>query len=236
MIYRLQRFSVILFVLFFVFSIQYGYSQNNDASVKDPDPKRFEKQIDKFSHWDRKNSYPKNSVLFIGSSSIRLWETYVFFSDYPVINRGFGGAHISDVIHFYNRLVLKYKPQIIVFYAGDNDIAYEKSPEHVIDDYKRFIELVQADLHDTKIIYLPIKPSLARWQFWTKMNTVNISIREYCEDESNLYYVDTANPMFGSDNQPDKSLFIADSLHLNQKGYQKWSDILSPFLKDLYQE
>jgi lysophospholipase L1-like esterase len=235
-IYRNHRCYIILFLLFFFCSIKSDYTLDKNGSVKDPDPNRFEKQIDIFSSWDKKNSYPKNSVLFVGSSSIRLWETRIFFPDYPVINRGFGGAHISDVVYFYNQLVLKYKPQIIIFYAGDNDIAYDKSTEQVIDDYKRFIQLVKTDLPDTKIIYLPIKPSLARWQFWSNMRAVNISIQEYCEDEHNLYYVDSAIPTLGIDNQPDTSLFIADSLHLNLKGYQNWSDILSPFLKDLYQE
>lgn len=99
------------------------------------EPKRWEETIRTFEEWDSKNSFPKDAVFFVGSSSIHLWATRDCFPDLPVINRGFGGSHISDVNHFADRIVLPYRPQVIVFYAGDNDIAAGKSPSQVLDDY-----------------------------------------------------------------------------------------------------
>ena len=84
--------------------------------------------IDQFIEWDKKNSFLKKGILFVGSSSIRFWHTSNYFPELPIINRGFGGSHISDINYFINETVLKYKPHIIVFYAGDNDIAANKTP------------------------------------------------------------------------------------------------------------
>jgi hypothetical protein len=91
----------------------------------------------------------------------------------PVINRGFGGSHISDVNHFAERIVLKYNPRLIVFYAGDNDIASNKPPLQVFQDFQAFVQLVHKQLPDARILYLPIKPSLARWPLWPKMQEAN---------------------------------------------------------------
>ncbi len=93
------------------------------APKPDPDPARFTADIAAFEAWDRQNSTSKNAVLFVGSSSIRLWQTAEAFPELAVINRGFGGSHASDVVHFAPRIIFKYEPRTIVFYAGDNDIA-----------------------------------------------------------------------------------------------------------------
>lgn len=213
---------------------QSSSADDDTLKVTNPDPTRFQNAIDIFIQWDKKNTYPENSVLFVGSSSIRFWDTRIFFPDYPVINRGFGGSHISDVNYFYQRTVSIYKPKIIVFYAGDNDIAYNKSEEQVINDFKHFVYLVKTDLPECKIIYLPIKPSLDRWEFWERMKIVNTEVQKYCGSENMLYYVDTATPMLDKDTLPDSSLFIRDGLHLNKKGYRLWTDILLPVLDQLY--
>ena len=110
-----------------------------------PNPQRFNKNpegdnvsIDLFRLWDKKNSAPKYPVVFVGSSSIRKWSTAEYFPDIPIVNRGFGGSHISDVNHFINETVLKHNPRVIIFYAGDNDINYGKSPKIVLKDYIYF--------------------------------------------------------------------------------------------------
>ena len=116
---------------------------------------------------------PQDPIVFVGSSSIRKWPTAEYFPDLPIINRGFGGSHISDVNYYVYETVLKYKPKIIVFYAGDNDIAGGKSPEQVLNDYKRFIGLIHSNLSNTQVIFIPIKPSLRRWTLWPEMRKTN---------------------------------------------------------------
>jgi len=196
------------------------------AQTPDPDPERFSDPIQFFMRYDSKNSYKINSTLFVGSSSIRMWPTAESFPDQYVINRGFGGSHISDVNYFYEKIVKKYRPARIIFYAGDNDIAAGKSPEQVLEDYQNFVEKVEQDLPHSKVYYLPIKPSINRWKMWTPMEITNSMIRDYINKKEKLYYIDTASPMLNDAGKPNFELFIEDGLHLNEKGYQLWNKIL----------
>jgi lysophospholipase L1-like esterase len=201
------------------------------AETPDPAPSRFKPEIAAFEKWDRQNSFPPRAVLFVGSSSIRMWQTAESFPHLPVINRGFGGSHISDVNHFAARIVLKYKPRTIVFYAGDNDIADGKSPQQVAGDFQEFLRLVGDRLPDTRIIYLPIKPSIARWNVWPQMQIANQFVQKLAESDKRLLYVDTATPMLGADGKPHDDIFLDDGLHLNANGYRAWTQVLAPHLK-----
>jgi lysophospholipase L1-like esterase len=199
-----------------------------------PDPERFRQDITTFQEWDSKNATPADPVLFVGSSSIRMWPTHDYFPAFPVINRGFGGSHISDVIYYLQETVLKYAPRLIIFYAGDNDIADGKEPGTVLSDFSTFADTVHQLLPDTPIIYLPIKPSPSRWKFWPEMHTANSLVEKYCKERDYLHYIDTATPMIGENKHPMPSIFISDSLHLNKNGYDLWSGILAPVLSEMY--
>jgi lysophospholipase L1-like esterase len=192
----------------------------------DPDPARFKNEIEAFAQWDQKNSTPKNAVLFAGSSSIRFWPTAERFPDLPVINRGFGGSHISDVNHYLKETVLKYAPAVVVFYAGDNDVADGKSPARVLADYKTFVGRVLAARADTEIVFVAIKPSLARWTLWPTMKEANDLIAAYSKTNGHLHFVDVAPPMLGPDGRPKAELLRADGLHMTPAGYDIWTDLV----------
>lgn len=224
-----RRQLIILNIIFIIVALSV-----KGNGIPDPDPQRFQKEIEVFIQWDKKNTVPSNSVLFVGSSSIRLWKTKESFPELPVINRGFGGSHISDVNYYFDQIVKKYQPRVIVLYAGDNDIAAQKSPQQVCDDFIEFVEQVKTKLSGTPIIYLPIKPSTNRWQFWTAMKEANLLIKEYIDLDNNLYYSDTATSMIGKNGQPRSELFLTDGLHLNEKGYQLWVTILNPLIERIY--
>ena len=187
-----------------------------------------------FQRWDKKNSKVENPVVFVGSSSIRKWYTAEYFPDIPSVNRGFGGSHISDVIYFINKRVLKFKPKVIVFYAGDNDIHFGKKSQIVFEDYVNFVEKVHEYLPDTKIMFIPIKPCPNRWYLWDEMEKTTHMVRRYSQNNSLLYYVDTASPMLSEKGRPKSILFVKESLHLSQKGYELWNSIVKPILYDLY--
>jgi lysophospholipase L1-like esterase len=203
----------------------------NAEETSDPDPARFEAEIAALEAWDRQNSFPRDAVLFVGSSSIRMWPTAEAFPDTPVINRGFGGSHTSDVNHFAERIVVKYSPRLIVFYAGDNDIEAGKSPQQVFDDFQAFAKLVHDRLPKTRIVYLPIKPSIARWPKWPLMQAVNAIVAKLSQSDARIIYIETATPMLGRDGKPRPELFLDDGLHLNAKGYDHWSNTLGPALR-----
>jgi len=201
------------------------------GEVANPDPNRFAKDIDSFAAWDSKNAVPTDPILFVGSSSIRMWKTHESFPDWPVINRGFGGSHISDVIHFSDRIVLPYAPKLIVFYAGDNDVAAGKPAAQVLCDYRRFVEFVHTQLPETPIVFLTIKPSGRRWSLWPEMARANDSIEAFCEKSGRLFFADLGTPLLGTDGKPDSRLFLNDQLHLNAKGYRVWTKTLGPVIE-----
>lgn len=200
------------------------------AAEADP-AARWEAHICRFEEADRDKPPQSDGILFVGSSSIRMWDTDKWFPDAGVINRGFGGSQISDVNYFAERIVLKYRPKVIVFYAGDNDVAKGKSTKRVLDDFKAFVDLVADDLPSTHIVYIPIKPSLARWKLWPTMREANAMIRQFIDRGDSLHYADTATPMLGDDGKPRADLFLRDGLHLNAQGYELWTGIVKPLVK-----
>ncbi len=189
---------------------------------------RWEKDISAFEAWDAKNSFPSDGVLFVGSSSIRMWPTRECFPELDVINRGFGGSHVSDVVEFADRIVLPYKPRLIVFYAGDNDIAAGKSPEQVLKDYREFVKIVHGKLSRVPIVYMSIKPSGSRWSLWPKMAKANQLISDFSVGDTRLFYVDGATVFLGDDGKPEEKFYISDKLHLSVEGYKVWTELLSP--------
>lgn len=217
----------ILFVLFLTIAISPDFL----SGQTNPDPMRYASEINAFKSWDKKNSFPKDAILFVGSSSIRMWPTRESFPELDVINRGFGGAHISDVNYFIKNIVFKYRPKLIFFYAGDNDIADGKSIGTVVDDFKQFVKMTEHILPEVKIVFLPVKPSLSRWGFWQQMDEVNKEIKQWADENSLLFYLDTASPMLNENGTPKTDIFREDGLHMNLKGYMIWNKIVEKFLE-----
>lgn len=200
------------------------------AQAPNPDPHRFEAAIADFAAWDAKNSFPEGAILFVGSSSIRRWPTALAFPDLPVINRGFGGAHVSDVNFYYEQVITPYRPATIVFYAGDNDIGAGKTPEQVLSDFETFMARVSKSLPDTRVLFLSIKPSFARWQHWPTMIETNELIQRFIAGQPNLSFVDMATPLLTAEGKP-KDVFVEDGLHLNEAGNRLWQQALRPHLQ-----
>jgi lysophospholipase L1-like esterase len=224
MIRRLFVQPILLFVLAATFVRGTSGEEKRDFS-------RWEKAVVAFEEQDKKKPPPKNPIVFVGSSSIRLWDLEKSFPDLPAINRGFGGSEIADSVNFAPRIVLKYEPRLIVLYAGDNDIANGKSPEQVAADFQTFTRVIHDRLPKTKILFLSIKLSLYRWALVEKMRKANALIAEQCKEDDRLLYLDVATPLLGEDGKPRRDLFRADGLHLSEKGYEVWAQWLKPHLK-----
>lgn len=220
------------FVLVTLFSNSPAFAQE----VEDPDPLRFEEEINRFKEWNSKNSAPENAILFVGSSSIRMWKTADAFPEMRVINRGFGGSHFSDLLYYYDSLILPYGPSVVVLYEGDNDVAFGKTNDQVYEDYLEFTDQLTSDLPDVKLVFVPIKPSSSRWEMWPQMKQANQRIKKHTEQNNHFFYVDLATPLLKSDGTPDASFFLDDQLHLNEKGYAKWNAAIRPTLEKLMDE
>ena len=192
---------------------------------------RWEKSIARFEAADKKEMPKPGGVLFIGSSSIRLWKTLK--DDIPgvaVVRRGFGGSQIADSVHFAGRIVHPYQPRQIVMYAGDNDVASGKSPEAVLADFQTFVKVVHAKLPKTRIAFIAIKPSIARWKLSGKMSEANALVHGVCAKDKRLDFIDIWQSMLGQDGKPKPNLFVKDGLHLNANGYALWTSIVKPYL------
>ncbi len=204
------------------------YAQSNKIERQ----RQFEPAINAFEEADKTNPPAKGAVLFIGSSSIRLWTS--LGEDFPrarVINRGFGGSHIEDSVDFAERIVFPYRPRLIVLYAGDNDIEGGKSPAVVLEDFKKFVAIVHQKLPRTRIAFISIKPSPARWHLADKVREANRLIKDFTEHDRRLGYIGVFSPMLGKDGRPRPELFVEDSLHMNAAGYKLWRSTLAPYIR-----
>ena len=194
--------------------------------------KNWDPSIRAFEEADQENPPPASPVLFVGSSSIRMWDLPSSFPDQPVLNRGFGGSELSDAIRYFDRIVLPYRPRLILLYEGDNDIGNGETPDQVVTDYRRFAKLVRTKLPGTHFAFLPIKPSLKRWNLWPEMKRANEAIQQLCAEDDYLHYLDTVTPMLGEDGKPMPALFEEDGLHLNPGGYRAWTRVVSSWLAE----
>jgi len=219
-----------LFILVGLLASLVGAASRLDAEEK-PNFARWEKDIAAFEKRDRENPPPKNPVLFVGSSSIRLWNLSKSFPRLPAINRGFGGSQTADVVHFAPRIVLNYDPRLIVLYAGDNDLAAGKTPERVHAAFQAFVKTVHEKLPKVRIVYICIKPSVRRWALIEKIRKANALIEAECKKNERLVYLDIATPMLGDDGKPRRELFANDGLHMNAKGYAVWAERLKSYLE-----
>lgn len=193
----------------------------------------FAKEIAAFVATDRIHPPPTNAILFIGSSSIRLWTNLA--ADFPrhtVINRGFGGSQIIDSVRYFDQIVLPYRPRLIVLYAGGNDINAKKSPERVFDDFRAFAAKVRNQLPDTRLAYISIAPNPARWAQIEQVRDANRRIESFIRADAKMRFIDTHTQMLGPDGSPKPDIYVADRLHMNDRGYRIWTQVVAPYLED----
>ena len=192
-------------------------------------PAPFEKEIAAFEAADAKSPPPQRAVLFIGSSSIRLWKSLE--QDFPnlkTINRGFGGSQIEHSNRYFDKIVAPYRPKLIVFYAGGNDVAAGKGPQRVLADFKTFVEKVRTTLPGTRILFISIRPSVARRHLHGREWLTNALVREFAESDPTADFVDAGPALVDEAGAPRADLLVPDMLHLNEEGYRAWTKLIRP--------
>ncbi|MCE9548105.1 MAG: hypothetical protein K8T25_21740 [Planctomycetia bacterium] len=224
-----------------------GVAAAGAPTAKSPAPRehaQWEKEIQAYEAADAKSPPPQGAILFTGASGIRMWKSLAKdFPDQKVINRGFGGSGIGDAVYFADRIVIPCKPRLIVLQAGGNDIHAGKSPEYVFEQFKAFVDKVHAALPETRIAYLSMNPSPARWSEREKQQQGNALIQKYIAEGKNtaagkniiagknLDYIDFWPALLSPDGKPREELFIKDHLHNNAAGYAIRADVVRPHLK-----
>jgi lysophospholipase L1-like esterase len=153
------------------------------------------------------------------------------FPGIPVLNRGFGGSEAGDVARFAERIVVPYKPPVVVFYAGDNDLAAGKTPAQVLAAFQSFVAAIHRELPATRVMFVSIKPSIARWSIVDKMREANRLVRDYTRTDPRLVYVDVFTPMLDTSGQPRRELYLEDGLHMTPAGYAIWRELIAPVIR-----
>ena len=191
----------------------------------------YQAAIDKFKEEDKGILPVKDLILFTGSSSIRFWSTLKEdMAPHNVLNRGFGGAHISHVNYHFNEIVKPYKPKAIVFFCGTNDLSAFKTPEETFEDFSKFFSMVKNDLPGTNLIVIGVKPSTAREYLVPEEQEFNSLISNLAGKEDLLSYISVWNQMLSDEGKANPDLFVEDGLHMNEKGYEIWAKLVKPEL------
>ncbi|HLH56068.1 MAG TPA: SGNH/GDSL hydrolase family protein [Verrucomicrobiae bacterium] len=200
-------------------------------TVAHQDSSKWNSEIAAFEAADKTNAPPEHCIVFVGSSSIRLWSTLKSdFPDLPVVNRGFGGSEIADAVKLADRIIIPYAPREVVIYSGGNDIANGKDPALVFGDFVALVDALQRHLPSVRIAYIASAPNPSRWAMVDKVKKLNSLVRAFCDDHS-LMFIDVFPLMLGPDGLPKPDIFRDDRLHMNAKGYDIWKQAVRPYLK-----
>jgi lysophospholipase L1-like esterase len=217
-----SRFYPVLIILLFSISC---LSQAQD-------PKRFLKEIDSIDLKYSKNIKPDNLIIFTGSSSVRRWKNInEYFPSKNIINTGFGGSQMSDLLYYCDSVIIKYKPVQVFIYEGDNDIAAGKKPGEVLKDAEALFNKVTSKIPGVQIVIISVKPSVLRWKLKDEYMSLNNSYKDFSKIHNNILFVDVWSPLLNKDGNPKKEIFISDSLHINKIGYDIWAAEIKNKLK-----
>lgn len=226
-----MRRNIILLVFLFIISCA-PLSKYRDL----PEVKAWESEIEKFEQLDITKSYPSDAILFAGSSSIRMWSTIgKDMLPYNVIQRGYGGAKLSDFAVYADRIIYPHPCQAIVIFIA-NDISgneNDKSPLEVSQLFKKTLYIIRRKFTDTPVFWISITPTPARWHVWPEIQEANGMIKEICESHRNTYYIDTEKYFTNASGLPRSELFLEDKLHLNPEGYAIWTGIIKNELNEV---
>ena len=207
------------------------YHQGQQKFIRNRDIKidRFESTIESYRRFDARNTLPDDPILFVGSSSIVFWETSNSFPDLPVVNRGFGGASLPEVIHYYDDVIKKHNPSMMIVYC-DIDVEQGRSPEFSVNAFKKLISKVEEDFPGTPIVLLSMKPTLIDDVLGKEVREnkliTNQKLIEYTASKKNLHYIDLASPMMKENGSLKAEVFLDDGMHLNPLGYTLWDPVM----------
>ncbi|WP_298300930.1 GDSL-type esterase/lipase family protein [Hydrotalea sp.] len=211
-------------------SVVFGLLLVSGAIAQTP---RFYQEIQAFKQQDSLQFPSANAILFVGSSSFQKWkDVQDYFPNHTIINRGFGGSTLPDVIRYAPEIILPYHPKQIVIYCGENDIAEDTAitPQQVLNRVKTLLSIIRKKYTNIPVDYISIKPSPSRVQWQQKMVAANQLIQAYLEKQPHTRFIDVYHAMLNADGTINETIFINDRLHMNAKGYHIWQKILEPAL------
>jgi lysophospholipase L1-like esterase len=205
------------------------------SGTKRPDSAKFAKEIAVFDAEETSSTPPpRGGIVFTGSSSVRLWKNLKSdFPDLPVINRGFGGSVANDLLVYFDRVIGRYQPKVIVLYTGSNDINAKLTLDEAFADYTKVLDLIHEKLPNTRVVVNAVKYSEKRIDQMDKVTALNKKLEAWCKEHDWSHWVESASHLLDKDGKPrTKEIYREDKLHLNEKGYAEWKAILEPVLRN----
>lgn len=194
-------------------------------------PERFEKDVQAYEAADKASPPPQGAILLVGDSQFYRWKTVQEdLAGYTVINRGVDSFQFSDLLYFFDRLVLPYKPRLIVLHIGGNDVHGGKTPERLLADFKTFVEKARAVFPQAPIAFTSITPGPGRWSEAEGRKQANRTIRDYVATQKNLHFIDLWDAMLTPDGKPREDLWVEDRIHPNHAGYLIRVKMMRPLL------
>jgi lysophospholipase L1-like esterase len=204
----------------------------SDAALDGVSSTEWVQDMRRFAAADDAAPPPPHPVVFTGSSSVRMWDDLAAdFAGLPVLNRGFGGSQVRDAVWYADQIAIRYRPRMVLLYAGDNDLNAGRTPEQVASDFRAFVARIRRDLPDVPIAYISIKPSPSRAHLLPRMRAANSLVRAEAARLNRVSFIDVFTPMLDSAGQARGELFLADQLHMNLAGYELWRSIIAPYLR-----
>jgi lysophospholipase L1-like esterase len=192
----------------------------------------FAKEVEAFKRQDSVIPAPKNPILFVGSSSFQKWKDLAnYFPGYTIVNRGFGGSNLIDVIRYAYDIIIPYQPKQVLIYAGDNDLAQGASVAEVVTRFKTLFQVIRLNLPNAMVDYVSIKPSPSRQNLMPKMKDANSQIKAFLATQKNTGFINVFTPMLNAEGKPIPEIFVEDRLHMNADGYAIWKKTILPYLK-----
>lgn len=218
-----MNMSSVFFRLCFLALLTFGFCSHALAQ----DPLRFQKEVDEIRTKYPPSEQREDLILFTGSSSIKMWkDLHSYFPHHEVINAGFGGSQTFELLHYVNELILDYKPKKVFIYEGDNDISSGKSSVQILLSMHELVETIHEDLPDTEILLISAKPSISRWHLADQYKDLNQHFEEYSKLFDYVEYVNVWDIMLDMDGKPRADIFLEDKLHMNNKGYDLWAEVV----------
>lgn len=214
-----------IFLVFFIGCLYFANAQQHPP---------FWKEIQEFKTQDSLAFPEPNQILFAGSSSFTKWtDVQDYFPGFPIINRGFGGSSLTDLIRYANDIILPYQPRQIVIYCGENDFAANEqvSAAEVAKRFYLLFSIIRKKYKKLPVVYVSMKPSPSRIQLMPKFDSANYMIKQFLKKRPRTAFADVYHAMLQKDGTVNQEIFLKDNLHMNSKGYQIWQQILRPYLK-----
>ena len=222
---RLPSIALVLSLLLTIGTLAMAADKKKRSST------RFEPQIVAYEAKDKESPPPKDAILLTGASNIVRWKSFAEdLPGYQVLNRGFGGSQIADVVDYADRIIVPYRPKMVIVQAGGNDLASGKTPDEVLADAKALVEKVRKSLPEVRIAFLSISPSPKRWDQREKQAEFNKLLNDYLSHGDNLDFIDVNSAFLGSDGKPRAEMFVADGQHHSVEGFKARAQLIVPHL------